>query len=518
MKQSLAQKQSQSLTMTPNMQQAIKLLQLPSQDLVIEIQNQLDSNIMLEIDDENLNEENTSDQDISDFPKEDHPQEESNSKDDTESNEPESNITEEQASLASSEEYSLEELGSFEQSVPSEWDKVDVSSKVSRLNGDNLFDVNEQEHLAQNLSLHDSLIEQLELSDLSDEEKPLGLALIDYVNGDGFLTCTLEEIKLAIKDGLNRDVNIESLESVLLVLQEFEPTGVFARDIGECLFRQLQSFDENFPGKKAAEKCCIDYLEEMGRGEFGTISQRLSEENLSLEEGLRLLKSLNPRPGAQFFDHAKTFIKPDIFVKKINGIWVVEPNYELIPKLKINDEYRKLVAETSKDPQKEILRDHLREANWFMKSLKERSDTVLDVAKAIVDMQSEFLEEGEEKMKPMILHDVAQMVGRHESTISRATHGKFMETPRGIFELKFFFDSHVQTQDGGEASSVVIRAHIRKLIAAENVKNPLSDKKLSEMLFDKGFKVARRTVAKYRISLAIPSSNERKQKTLSTHW
>ena len=133
-------------------------------------------------------------------------------------------------------------------------------------------------------------------------------------------------------------------------------------------------------------------------------------------------------------------------------------------------------------------------------------------------MQSEFLEEGEEKMKPMIPHDVAQMVGRHESTISRATHGKFMETPRGIFELKFFFDSHVQTQDGGEASSVVIRAHIRKLIAAENVQNPLSDKKLAEMLYDKGYKVARRTVAKYRISLAIPSSNERKQKTFSTHW
>ena len=163
MKQSLAQKQSQSLTMTPNMQQAIKLLQLPSQDLVVEIQNQLDSNIMLEIDDENSNEENTTNLDISDFPGEDHSQEESKSKDDTESNELESNITEEQVSLTSSEEYSLEEPESFEQSVPSEWDKVDVSSKVSRLNGDNLFDVNEHEHLAQNLSLHDSLIEQLEL-------------------------------------------------------------------------------------------------------------------------------------------------------------------------------------------------------------------------------------------------------------------------------------------------------------------------------------------------------------------
>ncbi len=517
MKQSLSQKQSQSLTMTPNMQQAIKLLQLPSQELAAEIQNQLDSNIMLEIDDESTAEDSVITQSESDYEESTPIGDDIKFSEDETSNETESIKIDEGNELAASEDYTDDVISTSEYNV-SDWDKVDVSSKVNKMNGDVRIDINAQDHIAKNLSLRDFLTEQLELSNLSDEDKPVGLALIDYVNNDGFLMSSLEEIKLAVRHGLGRDVDIKVLESVLSVLQEFDPPGVFARDIGECLLKQLQSLDDDARGKAAAELCCRHYLEDIRKGDFKSISLKLREENLLLEEGLKLLKSLNPRPGAQFFDHAKTYVKPDIFVKKINGSWIVEPNYELIPKLKINSEYQKLASGTPDDSHKEVLREHLREANWFMKSLKERSDTVLDVAKAIVDMQSDFLEEGEEKMKPMILHDVAQIVGRHESTISRATHGKFMETPRGVFELKFFFDSHVQTQDGGEASSVVIRAHIRKLIATENVRNPLSDKKLSELLSDKGFKVARRTVAKYRISLAIPSSNDRKQKALSHSW
>ena len=517
MKQTLSQKQSQSLTMTPNMQQAIKLLQLPSQELVTEIQNQLDSNIMLELDDESLSEDSSK---ILNELESKHSEQIGDGvkfSEEVGNNESESIKIGDPNDLESTDDYTEYENQAYEYNI-TDWDKVDVSSKAKKKNGDVRIDLSEQDHIAQNLSLRDLLTEQLELSDLSDEYKPIGLALIDYVNADGFLISSLEEIKLAVRHGLDRDVEIEVLEYVLRVLQDFDPPGVCARDIGECLLKQLQNFGDEEPGKAAAELCCRHHLEDIRKGDFRSISQKLSEENLLLEEGLKLLKSLNPRPGAQFFDHAKTYVKPDIFVKKINGSWIVEPNYELIPKLKINDEYRKLAIGTSDNMEKDVLREHLKEANWFMKSLKERSDTVLDVAKAIVNMQSDFLEEGDEKMKPMILHDVAQMVGRHESTISRATHGKFMETPRGVFELKFFFDSHVQTQDGGEASSVVIRAHIRKLIAAEDIKNPLSDKKLSELLSDKGFKVARRTVAKYRISLAIPSSNDRKQKASLHSW
>lgn len=517
MKQSLSQKQSQSLTMTPNMQQAIKLLQLPSQELVTEIQNQLDSNIMLELEDESLSEESPKILNESEFRQSEQIADGVKFSEETSSNESESIKIDDPNGLESTDDYAEYENQSYEYNI-TDWDKVDVSSKAKKKNGDVRIDLSEQDHIAQNLSLRDLLTEQLELSDLSDEYKPVGLALIDYVNADGFLMSSLEEIKLAVRHGLDRDVEIDVLEYVLKVLQDFDPPGVFARNIGECLLKQLQNIGDDERGKAAAELCCRHHLEDIRKGDFGAISQKLNEENLLLEEGLRLLKSLNPRPGAQFFDHAKTYVKPDIFVKKINGNWIVEPNYELIPKLKINDEYRKLATCTSDNSEKEVLREHLKEANWFMKSLKERSDTVLDVAKAIVNMQSDFLEEGEEKMKPMILHDVAQIVGRHESTISRATHGKFMETPRGVFELKFFFDSHVQTRDGGEASSVVIRAHIRKMIAAEDSKNPLSDKKLSELLSDKGFKVARRTVAKYRISLAIPSSNDRKQKGLLHSW
>lgn len=517
MKQSLSQKQSQSLTMTPNMQQAIKLLQLPSQELVVEIQDQLDSNIMLEIDDESTLEDSTITGNELEYCESEPIGDEIKVSEDDNSIETETIKIDEGNALSLTEGYTDDGISTSEHNV-TDWDKVDVSSKANKINGDVRIDINEQDHIAQNLSLHDFLIEQLELSNLSDKDKPIGLALIDYVNADGFLASSLEEVKSAVRHGLGRDVDTAVLESVLSVLQEFDPPGVFARDIGECLLKQLQSLDNEACGKAAAELCCRHYLEDIRKGDFKSISIKLREENLLLEEGLKLLKSLNPRPGAQFFDHTKTYVKPDIFVKKINGSWIVEPNYELIPRLKINAEYKKLAASTSNDSQKEVLREHLKEANWFMKSLKERSDTVLDVARAIVNLQSEFLEEGEEKMKPMILHDVAQMVGRHESTISRATHGKFMETPRGVFELKFFFDSHVQTQDGGEASSVVIRAHIKKLIAAENTRNPLSDKKLSELLSDRGFKVARRTVAKYRISLAIPSSNDRKHKTLSHTW
>ena len=517
MKQSLSQKQSQSLTMTPNMQQAIKLLQLPSQELVAEIQNQLDSNIMLEIDDELTLEDSLTTGSESEYRESESNGDEIKFSGDDTRNETDSIKIDETNDVASSENYSDDGSLTAEYNV-TDWDKVDVSAKANKINGDVRIDLNEQDHIAQNLSLRDFLTEQLELSNLSDEDKPVGLALIDYVNADGFLTSSLDEIKSAVRHGLDRNVDIKELESVLSVLQEFDPPGVFARDIGECLLKQLQSYEDEACGKAAAELCCRHYLDDIRKGDFKSISLKLREENLLLEEGLKLLKSLNPRPGAQFFDHAKTYVKPDIFVKKINGSWIVEPNYELIPRLKINAEYKKLAAGNPNDSQKEVLREHLKEANWFMKSLKERSDTVLDVARAIVSMQSDFLEEGEEKMKPMILHDVAEIVGRHESTISRATHGKFMETPRGVFELKFFFDSHVQTQDGGEASSVVIRAHIRKLIAAENIRNPLSDKKLSELLSDKGFKVARRTVAKYRISLAIPSSNDRKQKAVFNNW
>lgn len=517
MKQSLSQKQSQSLTMTPNMQQAIKLLQLPSHELVAEIQNQLDSNIMLELEDESLSEDSSKILNESEYRQSEQTGDEVKFSEEVGNNESESIKIDDPNGLESTDDYTEYENQAYEHDI-TDWDKVDVSSKAKKKNGDVRIDPSEQDHIAQNLSLRDLLTEQLELSDLSNEYKPVGLALIDYVNADGFLMSSLEEIKLAVRHGLDRDVEIEVLEYVLKILQDFDPPGVFARDIGECLLKQLQNLSDEEPGKAAAELCCRHHLDDLRKGDFGAISQKLSEKNLLLEEGLKLLNSLNPRPGAQFFDHAKTYVKPDIYVKKINGSWIVEPNYELIPKLKINDEYRKLAIGSCDNMEKEVLREHLKEANWFMKSLKERSDTVLDVAKAIVNMQSDFLEEGEEKMKPMILHDVAQMVGRHESTISRATHGKFMETPRGVFELKFFFDSHVQTQDGGEASSVVIRAHIRKLVAAEDIKNPLSDKKLSELLSDKGFKVARRTVAKYRISLAIPSSNDRKQKALLHSW
>lgn len=260
-----------------------------------------------------------------------------------------------------------------------------------------------------------------------------------------------------------------------------------------------------------AKQMVEHYLDLLGGRDFKQLMRKLKIKEPELQAAIRIVQNLNPRPGEQIGYDNTEYVIPDVFVNKVNNRWTVQLNPEIAPKIRINSDYASLVKRADSSTDNAFLRDNLQEARWFLKSLQSRNETLLKVATCIVERQQGFLEHGPEAMRPMVLHDVAEMVEMHESTISRVTTQKYMHTPQGIFELKYFFSSHVATEAGGECSSTAIRAIIKKLIAAENTRKPLSDSKITGLLEEQGIKVARRTIAKYRESLGIPPSNERKR-------
>ena len=290
-----------------------------------------------------------------------------------------------------------------------------------------------------------------------------------------------------------------------------EPTGVGARDLQECLILQLRQCDKDTPSLALAIELVSKHLDLLASRDFNQLMRRLRVDQKELQDVIALIQSMNPRPGGQIHETRSEYITPDVYVKKVKGRWRVALNTELMPQLRVNSSYAGMIRRADKSEDNVSLKAHLQEARWFIKSLQSRSETLLRVATCIVERQRAFLEYGEEAMKPMVLHDVAETLGMHESTISRVTTRKYMHTSRGIFELKYFFSSHLSTSHGGEASSTAIRALIKKLIGAEAPKKPLSDSKISSLLSEQGIKIARRTVAKYRESMAIPPSNERKR-------
>jgi RNA polymerase sigma-54 factor len=298
---------------------------------------------------------------------------------------------------------------------------------------------------------------------------------------------------------------------VLHALQQFEPTGVFGRDLQECLQLQLRQLPADTPWLEQARILINRHINQLSNGDFAQIMRRMKLDEDGLRSVLKVIQALDPFPGKQIGDDDTEYIVPDVFVSKKDGRWVVELNPDTAPKLRINSHYAGLIKRADNSADNSYLRDNLQEARWFLKSLQSRNETMMKVASEIVRRQRNFLEYGEEAMKPLVLHDIAEAVEMHESTISRVTTRKYMHTPRGIFELKYFFSSHVSTVNGGACSSTAIRALIRKLIAAENPRKPLSDSKLAQLLEDQGIQVARRTIAKYRDSLYIPPSNERKR-------
>ena len=497
MKQSLQLKISQSLTMTPQLQQAIKLLQLSSLDLESEIQQVLDSNPLLENDS----------------------QEEHSEPVNGKSNDVSKETTKDVDSIDTSEQIAGDKI-SEELTTDSQWEDWGYSSSGGGASSNNFDDSHFEYQGETSESLKDQLQWQIDMLNLSDIDRTIATILIDAIDDRGYVNVSLEDIveMFAKQEQTNEEdslVELDEVKAVLHLLQSFEPAGIAARDLQECLTIQLKRLESRGIVQTQialANRIILEQFNHLSSRNYRQIMRALSISEPQLKEAVEVIQSLDPRPGNQISQNTAQYIAPDVFVTKDSkGVWCVELSSGCTPKLRINDDYAALIKRADNSADNVYLKNNLQDAKWFIKSLQSRNETLLKVAACIVNKQVGFLEYGEEAMKPLVLNDIAEEVEMHESTISRVTTQKFMHTPRGIFELKYFFSSHVGTTSGGECSSTAIRAVIKKLIGAENTAKPLSDSKLAELLKEQGIKVARRTVAKYREALSIPPSNERKE-------
>jgi RNA polymerase sigma-54 factor len=497
MKQTLSLKLGAQLTMTPQLQQAIRLLQLSCLDLQQEIQDTLEINPMLELDDDDNTPSGEAD-----------PGEQV---DPSETAQP--TATAETEDPLSGVDADLEQPIPEDLPVDTSWEEIYQPSPAPSGGGGDSEGWDSEDRNAGGESLQDHLHWQLNLTPMSDVDRMIGTAIIDAINSDGMLTITTEEIVASLQPLMDEQVEIEQdeVEAVLKRIQQFDPIGIGARDLAECLTLQLEQMPTDTPWRAEALAVIEDHLELLAARDFTTLKRKTKLGEPELADVVQLIVSLNPRPGSTIAVDETEYIAPDVIVSKKNGRWSVELNPDATPRVRINQGYASLVKRADNSADNTFLRDNLQEERWFLKSLQSRNETLLKVATKIVEHQRGFLEYGEEAMKPLVLHDIADAVEMHESTISRVTSRKYMYTPRGIFELKYFFSSHVSTNTGGEVSSTAIRALIKKLTAAENPKKPLSDNRIATILADQNINVARRTVAKYRESLAIPPSNERKR-------
>lgn len=476
MKQGLQLRLSQQLAMTPQLQQAIRLLQLSTLELQQELQQALESNPLLEQTD--LHEEIDS-----------------------------LEAREEEAALDTREALEQKEMPD-ELPLDASWDEIYTAGTPSGTGTDYIDDELPVYQGETTQSLQDYLMWQVDLTPFTETDIAIATSIVDAVDETGYLTVPLEDI---LESMGNDEVSLDEIEAVLKRIQRFDPVGVAARDLRDCLLIQLSQYAKETPWLSEARLIVSEHLDLLANHDFRSLMRvtRLKEE--VLKEAVCLIQSLDPRPGQSIQTGEPEYVIPDVLVRKAQGKWTVELNSDSIPRLKINQQYAALGTSSRSDSDSQYIRSNLQDAKWLIKSLESRNDTLLRVSRCIVEQQQGFFEHGEEHMKPMVLADIAQAVEMHESTISRVTTQKYLHSPRGIFELKYFFSSHVNTEGGGEASSTAIRALVKKLIAAENPAKPLSDSKLTTMLSDQGIMVARRTVAKYRESLSIPPSNQRKQ-------
>jgi RNA polymerase sigma-54 factor len=487
MKQALQLKLGQHLTMTPQLQQAIKLLQLSTVELQQEIQEALESNLMLEVAEEGEDEGRNN-------------AESATSEDNTDGDTPQAEAAQESIP---------EDLP-----VDSAWDDIYDNIQVGPASGaGNYQDDNDRGMEISDTageSLQDHLRWQMQLTPFSETDRTIAESIIDSINDDGYLGTSVEDIHQALADELE-ELELDEVTAVLHRIQFFDPPGVGARDLRENLLIQLKQLPLDVEWQRQAIELVDKHFDLLANRDYAQLMRRMKLNEDQLKAVMQVIQSLNPRPGSQITTARPEYIVPDVIVKKVKGQWRVELNPDAAPRLRINAQYANMIKDVNNSADTTYLKNHLQEARWFIKSLASRNETLLKVATSIVERQRAFLEYGEEAMKALVLHDVAEEVGMHESTISRVTTKKYMHTPRGIFELKYFFSSHVSTTDGGECSATAIRALIKKMIAAEDSNKPLSDSKIANVLSEQGINVARRTVAKYREAMAIPPSNERKR-------
>src|SRR5207342_2488874 len=358
------------------------------------------------------------------------------------------------------------------------------------------------------LDLHSHLLWQLRLSHLNARDEQIGLVLIEAIGDEGYLEGGIEDVRDALLPEIVAPA--AEIETVLHLVQRFDPVGVGARSLAECLCVQLSLLDPGTPGLALARRITSEHLDALAKLGAIKLAAQLQQAPAAVEEAVALLRSLDPRPGARIGGGETEFIVPDAIAYRQGGVWKVATHRSSQPRLGINRHYERLIGTSSREDDT-YLRAQLQEARWLLKSLETRADTLLRVARSIVRQQSGFLEHGPQAMRPLTLREVAEELGLHESTISRATTRKYLRTPRGTFEFKYFFSSGIATDTGGEASSTAIQAMLRKLIESENPRAPLSDARLADLLKSDGIPVARRTVAKYREVMNIPSSTERQR-------
>jgi RNA polymerase sigma-54 factor len=487
MKLSLQLKIGQHLTMTPQLQQAIRLLQLSTLELQTEIQQILEENPMLEVDEES-------------------PQREATETSGTDSSKDSPGADEQRLDMEKNQDIP-EELA-----VDTSWDDiydVNPTGSASAPPADNDgHDFLENQSVLGN-SLHEHLLWQLNNSQISETDLIIGITIIDAIDDDGYLTESIEDIYQSLTDEI--DIERDEVEAVLHRIQRFDPLGVGAKDLRECLLLQLEQLHPDTEGLDDVRMLISNHLDLIGAHDYARLQRKTHRTEEELKVLISFIQTLNPKPGSLISNSTTQYVIPDIFVRKINGQWHINLNPEAAPKIKINQLYADHLKASGRSEGASHLRNSLQEARWFIKSLLSRNETLMRVGTEIVKRQQLFLDYGAEGMKPMVLRDIADELELHESTVSRVTTQKYMHTPRGVFEFKYFFSSHVGTVDGGECSATAIRAMMKKLIENENPQKPMSDSKISAFLMNEGINVARRTVAKYREAMLIPPSNERKR-------
>lgn len=482
MKASLGLRLGQSLTMTPALQQAIRLLQLSSLDLQQEIEQALESNILLERDDA------------------------------PEAGEDPYGSAEPAGDEAAGEAM-LQEVGTDtdipdEMPVDADWGDVfdDLPTQPRSGDDDELREFMEANRRG-TTGLYEHLLEQARAAPFTLRQTEIAAFLIDAIDEDGYLR-NWDELKAQISAAVG--ANGAEIDAVLAIVQEFDPLGIGARDLGECLRLQIEALPARTPGANLALQIVEKHMALLARHDLPGLTRACHADEAQLRAAVDLIQSLQPRPGRPFQAHESDYITPDVFVLKRNGRWTVRLNPEHMPRLRISGQYQGMIRRADSSRDQQMLKQHLQEARYFLSSLEARNETLLRVAHSIVEEQRAFLEYGPEAMRPLVLRDIAEQLGIHESTVSRATANKYMLTPRGLCELKYFFSSHVQTTGGGICSATAIQAMIKRLVSAESPSRPLSDASLSDLLLKEGIQVARRTVAKYREGLGIPPSHERK--------
>ena len=495
MKPALQLKLSQHLALTPQLQQSIKLLQLSTLELNQELERYLLENPLLEREDEpeasygaeaaasGVNGEEHADSRNSDA---------GDGGDSGDGDERER-----------SEERPADQPPEASTEFTDDWFDEGGSYGSSSGNQDDDDETDFQELQAATTSLRDHLVWQLGLTQVSDRDRSLIRLIIEALDDDGYLGQTLEEILETLPADL--EVELEDLQIALCHVQNFDPPGVAARSPQECLELQLRFLPQDAV-RDLALRIVKGHLDLLANRDFAKIKKSTGCDDDALRLAQTLIKSLNPRPGAQFAPIDARYITPDVIVRKQRGRWVATVNPDAFPKLRVN----RLYAEILSKQRGSGLAGQLQEARWLIKNVQQRFDTIQRVTQAIIDRQRQFFEHGEVAMRPLVLREIAEILDLHESTISRVTTQKYMATPRGIFELKYFFGSHVATEAGGACSATAIRALIKQLVSAENPKKPLSDSQISDVLGQQGIVVARRTIAKYREALNIPPANLRK--------